>query len=104
MPIKYLLKLYIAGQTSRSQRAVRNLNVTCEKLLDDQYDLAVIDVLEHPELAEEDKILATPTLIRLSPPPMRRVIGDLSDTEKVLIGLDLDFDPEPTYKIGNQEK
>ncbi len=105
MPIKYLLKLYITGQTPRSHRAIRNLHITCEKLLDDTYDLVVIDVLEHPEMAEEDKILATPTLIRLSPPPLRRVIGDLSDTKQVLMGLDLDFGLESTYvPTGNQEE
>lgn len=94
MPTKYLLKLYITGQTPRSQRAIRNLHMTCEKLLDGRYDLVVIDVLEHPELAEEDKILATPTLIRMSPPPLRRVIGDLSESKQVLMGLDLDFSLE----------
>ena len=104
MPIKYLLKLYITGQTSRSHRAIRNLHLTCEKLLAGKYDLIVIDVLEHPELAEEDKVLATPTLIRMSPPPLRRVIGDLSDTKQVLLGLDLDFNLESTYTTGNQEK
>lgn len=105
MPIKYLLKLYITGQTPRSHRAIRNLDITCKKLLDGTYDLVVIDVLEHPEMAEEDKILATPTLIRLSPPPLRRVIGDLSDTEQVLMGLDLDFSRESTYTpTGNQEE
>lgn len=105
MPTKYLLKLYITGQTSRSHRAIRNLHITCEKLLDGTYDLVVIDVLEHPEMAEEDKILATPTLIRLSPPPLRRVIGDLSDTKQVLMGLDLDFGLESTYApTGNQEE
>ncbi len=97
MPIKYFLKLYITGQTPRSHRAIRNLHITCEQLLAGKYDLMVIDVLEHPELAEEDKVLATPTLIRMSPPPLRRVIGDLSDTKQVLIGLDLDFNLESTY-------
>jgi circadian clock protein KaiB len=104
MPIKYLLKLYITGQTPRSHRAIQNLHTTCEKLLDGKYDLVVIDVLEHPELAEEDKILATPTLMRLSPPPLRRVIGDLSDTKQVLLGLDLNLSLESTYSTGSQEE
>ena len=85
----YQLKLYITGQTPRSRRAIENLYQTCQEMLNGRYDLTIIDVLEHPELAEEEKILATPTLIKVTPPPLRRIIGDLSDTEKVFIGLDL---------------
>lgn len=69
--------------------AIENLRRICEKDLKDHYDLEVIDVLKNPELAEQDKILATPTLIKQLPPPLRRVIGDLSDSEKVLLGLEL---------------
>lgn len=104
MSTNYLLKLYITGQTPKSTRAIQNLQQTCETLLAGNYDLIVIDVLEHPELAEEDKILATPTLIRLSPPPLRRVIGDLTDTEKVLWGLDLKFSPEVNHTKGGHEE
>ncbi|MBK8985476.1 MAG: circadian clock KaiB family protein [Chloroflexi bacterium] len=86
---QYLLKLYITGQTSRSQQAIHNLYRTCQEVLDGRYELTIIDVLEHPELAETDKILATPTLIKTAPLPLRRIIGDLSDTAKVLRGLDL---------------
>lgn len=69
--------------------AIANLRRICEQELGGQYQLEIIDVLEHPELAEEDKILATPTLIKQLPPPLRKVIGDLSDKEKVLLGLEL---------------
>jgi circadian clock protein KaiB len=86
---KYLLKLYITGQTPNSVRAIANLQRICEMELKGQYDLVIIDVLEHPQLAEDEKILATPTLIKELPPPLRRLIGDLSDTDKVLLGLDL---------------
>jgi circadian clock protein KaiB len=86
---KYLLKLFITGQTPRSERAISSLRQICEKELKDQYELVIIDTLERPELAEEEKILATPMLIKQLPPPLRRIIGDLSNIEKVLIGLDL---------------
>jgi len=86
---KYLLKLYVTGKTPRSERAIANLKAICEEELNNQYELIIIDVLERPQLAEEEKILATPTLIKQLPPPLRRIIGDLSDKEKVLLGLDL---------------
>jgi circadian clock protein KaiB len=86
---KYLLKLYITGHTLRSERAIKNLRRICEEELDGKYEMRVNDILEQPQLAEDEKILATPTLIKALPPPLRRIIGDLSDTEKVLVGLDL---------------
>jgi circadian clock protein KaiB len=86
---KYLLKLYITGQTSRSERAIANLRRICNEELGGQYDMVIIDILERPQLAEDEKIIATPALIKQLPPPLRRIIGDLSDTEKVLLGLDL---------------
>jgi circadian clock protein KaiB len=89
MDNKYLLKLYVTGQTSRSQRAIANLRRLCEEELGGQYEMIVIDVLERPQLAEDEKILATPTVVKELPTPIRRIIGDLSDTEKVLLGLDL---------------
>jgi circadian clock protein KaiB len=95
-----LLKLYVTGETPRSRRAIANLRELCETQLAGQYEMEVIDVLERPHLAEEDRILATPTLIRELPPPLRRVIGDLSDTEKVLVGLDLLPVAEPTGNRG----
>jgi len=86
---KYTLKLYVTGQTPRSQRAIANLKEICAREAEDEYELIVIDVLENPQLAEDEKIIATPTLVKLLPPPLRRIIGDLSDQEKVLLGLDL---------------
>ena len=86
---KLLLKLYITGQTPKSERAITNIRRICEEELKGQYELVVIDVLERPQLAEDEKIMATPTLTRELPPPLRRVIGDMSDTDKVLLGLDI---------------
>jgi circadian clock protein KaiB len=86
---EYLLKLYITGKSPRTDRAIANMRQICEHELSDQYQLVIIDVLEQPELAEQAKIIATPTLIKELPPPLRRVIGDLSDKEKVLLGLDI---------------
>jgi circadian clock protein KaiB len=85
----YLLKLFVTGASSRSGAAIANLNRICEQELAGRYKLEIIDVLEHPDLAEDEKILATPTLIKSLPLPLRRVIGDLSNTEKVLLGLEV---------------
>ena len=85
----YVLKLYVAGNTPTSVRALKILKNILEKDFQGVYALKVIDVLKNPQLAEEDKILATPTLSKVLPPPVRKIIGDLSDREKVLIGLDL---------------
>ncbi len=85
----YVLKLYVAGNTANSLRALKMLNTILEEEFQGVYALKVIDVLKNPQLAEEDKILATPTLAKILPPPVRKIIGDLSDREKVLIGLDL---------------
>lgn len=86
---KIILKLFVTGRTLRTKNAIANLESICKNELDDRYELTVIDVLERPQLAENEKIMATPTLIRELPPPVRRIIGDLSDQDKVLIGLDL---------------
>ncbi len=86
---KYLLTLYITGKTARGEQAIENVHRICDGEFCDQYELKIIDILEHPELAEDEKILATPTLIKEHPLPPRRIIGDLSDKEKVLSGLDL---------------
>jgi circadian clock protein KaiB len=86
---KYLLKLYVTGKTPRAELAIANLRRICDEELRGEYEMQIIDVLEHPQLAEDEKILATPTLIKRLPPPLRRVIGDLSDKEKVLLGLDV---------------
>ena len=85
----YVLKLYVAGNTPNSVRALKTLKNILEEEFKGVYALKVIDVLKNPQLAEEDKILATPTLAKILPPPVRKIIGDLSDREKVLIGLDL---------------
>lgn len=90
---KTQLKLFVTGQTPRSAFAIANLNRICQETLRDQCEVIVIDVLEHPDLAEEDKVLATPTLIKTAPPPARRVIGDLSDVQKVIWGLGLTSRP-----------
>jgi circadian clock protein KaiB len=83
------LKLFVTGASARTVTAIANLNRICEQELAGRYELQIIDVLEHPELAESEKILATPTLIKSLPLPLRRVIGDLSNTEKVLLGLEV---------------
>ncbi|MBK1986732.1 circadian clock protein KaiB [Sphaerospermopsis aphanizomenoides BCCUSP55] len=85
----YVLKLYVAGNTPNSVRALSTLKNILEQEFQGVYALKVIDVLKNPQLAEEDKILATPTLSKILPPPVRKIIGDLSDRERVLIGLDL---------------
>jgi len=89
---KFELKLYVTGQTARTETAMGNLKDLFDKELAEQYDLEVIDVLERPQLAEDERILATPTLIRKLPVPIRRIVGDLSNREQVLLGLDLRSD------------
>jgi circadian clock protein KaiB len=83
------LRLYVAGQTPRSQTAFANLKRICEEHLKGRYRIQVIDLVENPRLSEGDQILAIPTLVRRLPVPVRKIFGDLSDTEGVLIGLDL---------------
>ncbi|GAA4323269.1 circadian clock KaiB family protein [Flaviaesturariibacter amylovorans] len=86
---KYQLRLYIAGNTAKSATALANLRKYCEQHLCDRYELEVIDLLLHPQLAAGDQILAVPTLVRKVPVPVRKIIGDLSNEERVLVGLDL---------------
>ncbi|MBL9127741.1 MAG: circadian clock protein KaiB [Verrucomicrobiales bacterium] len=86
---KFILKLFVTGCTSRADRAIHNLRRICSEELGGQYQMEVIDVLESPQQAEDERILATPTLVKQLPPPVRRIIGDLSDTEKVLMGLEI---------------
>ncbi len=83
------LRLYVAGQTPKSITAFANLKNICEEHLKGQYSIEVIDLLENPRLAKGDQILAIPTLVRRLPPPIRKIIGDLSNTERVLVGLNL---------------
>lgn len=86
---KYILRLYVTGSSGRSLRAVSNLKKLCEEHLSDEYDLEVIDIYENPAAAREEQIIAAPTLIKQLPQPIRRFVGDLSNTEKLLIGLDI---------------
>jgi circadian clock protein KaiB len=86
---KYELRLYVAGNTPRSITALKNLRKYCEEHLKDQYKIDVVDLLVNPQLAEGDQILAVPTLVRRVPAPVRKIIGDLSNEEKVLVGLDI---------------
>lgn len=83
------LRLYVAGQTSKSITAFANLKKICEQYLPGQYSIEIIDLLKNPTLAKGDQILAIPTLVRQLPSPMRKIIGDLSNTERVLVGLDI---------------
>jgi circadian clock protein KaiB len=85
----HVLRLYVTGSTPRSTRAIENIRRLLESQLPDRYDLEVVDVYQHPEAAAEHQILAAPTLVKLLPEPVRRIIGDLSDTDRVLRGLDL---------------
>ena len=86
---KYILRLYIAGQTSKSVTAFANLKRICEDHLKGKYVIEVIDLAENPQLAKKDQIIALPTLVKQLPPPVKKIIGDLSNTERVLIGLDI---------------
>jgi len=85
----WILRLYVAGQTPKAITAFNNLKKICEEQLEGKYSIEVIDLMEHPQLANEYQIVALPTLIRKLPVPVRKIIGDLSNTEKVLMGLDL---------------
>ena len=86
---KHVLKLYVAGNTARSAQAITSIRKICEERLKGQYQLEVIDIYQQPALAKGEQIIATPTLIKFLPLPLRRIIGDLSKTERILVGLDL---------------
>jgi circadian clock protein KaiB len=88
-PKEWLLRLYVAGQTPRSVQAFTNLKKICEQHLAGQYEIEIVDLLQNPQLAAGDQILAIPTLVRKLPEPVKKIIGDLSNTERVLVGLDL---------------
>lgn len=87
--IRYILRLYITGQTPRSVKSVENLRGLCEKYLKGRFDLEVIDIYQQPALAAEGQIIAAPTLIKTKPLPLRRLVGDFSDQNRVVLGLDL---------------
>ncbi|MBE3064539.1 MAG: circadian clock KaiB family protein [Spirochaetes bacterium] len=86
---KYVLRLYVSGSTLKSALAVENIKRICEQYLKNRYNLKVIDIYQQPNLARDEQIVAVPTLIKRSPPPLRRFIGDLSNLKRVLFGLDL---------------
>lgn len=86
---KYVLRLYITGTTPQSVKAITNLKKICEEYLKDSYTLEIIDIYQQPQLAEGDQIIAAPTLIKKLPSPLKKLIGDMSDKERVLVGLDL---------------
>jgi len=88
-PDKWMLRLYTAGQTPKSLAALENLKKLCEDHLVGRYSIEVVDLLKNPRLAKDDQIVAIPTLVRQLPPPLRKIIGDLSDTERALVGLQL---------------
>jgi len=88
-PERYLLKLYVSGMTPRSTRAVESVRAICDEHFANRYDLEVVDIYQQPQLARDDQIIAAPTLVKCRPLPMRRVIGDLSSIDRVLLGLDL---------------
>lgn len=86
---RYVLRLYVTGMTARSARAVENLRAICDEYLAGRYDLEVIDVYQRPFLAKDEQIFAAPTLVKKLPLPLRRIIGDMSQRDRVLVGLDL---------------
>jgi circadian clock protein KaiB len=86
---RYVLRLYVTGMTSRSARAIKNLQAICDEYLDGRYELDVIDIYQQPDLTKGEQIIAAPTLIKTLPLPIRRLVGDMSDRERVLLGLDL---------------
>ena len=96
----WILKLYVAGQTPKSLAALANLKKICEEHLKDQYKIEIVDLLENPKLAKGDQIIAVPTLVRQLPPPVKKIIGDLADKERVLIGLDVRSASKGTRKNG----
>ena len=86
---RYVLRLYVAGITPKSDRAIRSVKEICEQSLKDRYDLEIVDIYQHPGALKEDQIIVAPTLIKKLPLPLRRLIGDMADREKILLGLDL---------------
>jgi len=98
---KYILRLYVTGSSTRSLRAISNLKKFCEEHLSDDYDLEVIDIYKNPNAAREEQIIAAPTLVKRLPQPLRRFVGDLSNTQKLLVGLDIYQRQEPNDQLGS---
>jgi circadian clock protein KaiB len=92
---RYVLRLYVTGMTPRSMQAIAILREICEQHLSGRYELEIIDIYQHPQLARDEQVVAAPTLIKSLPAPIRRIVGDLSDRERVLFGLDLQPRNEP---------
>jgi circadian clock protein KaiB len=92
---RYRLRLFVTGSTPKSIRAIQNIRALCDKELFGRYDLEVIDIYQHPEYGKPDQIVVTPTLVKQLPLPLRKIIGDLSDTERVLVNLDIVAFEEP---------
>lgn len=86
---RYLLRLYVTGQTSRSLKSIENLKRLCDKYLKGRFRLEVVDIYQQPALAAEGQIIAAPTVIKMMPPPLRRLVGDFTDQHRVVLGLDL---------------
>jgi len=86
---RYVLRLYVAGMTPRAGRAIENVRAVCDEHLDGRFDLEVVDIYQQPALAKGEQIIAAPTLIKTLPLPLRRIIGDMSDRDRLLVGLDL---------------
>ena len=95
---RYLLRLYVTGTSRNSERAIVNIRKICEDHLQGRYDLEIVDIAQHPTLAEGEQIIAAPTLIKKQPLPLRRFIGDMSQTERILLGLDLH---KPTARVAS---
>ena len=96
---RYVLRLYVTGMTSRSVAAIENIKLICEEHLRGRYELEIIDVYQHPNLADDEQIVAAPALIKKLPLPLRRFIGDMSQTERILLGLDLRRKEEPSRAV-----
>ncbi len=91
---RYVLKLYVAGITPKSERAIRSVKELCEQRLHDRYDLEIIDIYQRPDALRQDQIVVAPTLVKKLPLPLRRLIGDMADRDKILLGLDLARSPQ----------
>lgn len=97
---KYILRLYVTGLSVRSLQAISNLKKLCEEHLPDDYDLEVIDIYKNPDVARDEQIIAAPTLVKRLPRPLRRFVGDMSNTQKLLVGLDIYQRQEPKDQLG----
>ena len=100
---KYVLRLYIAGNTGKSSRAIETIREVCEHQLKDRYSLEVIDIYQQPDRARDDQVIVVPTLIKFLPPPLRRIIGDLSSTGRILVGLNLEPIEQAAGSSGDEE-